>query len=153
MSKAVKIPSNATWHCLFPLLLGACLWMLVPPASFSRWYFVAHYTEVLAVPFFADHIRSLTERFEFRISWCGRSPLSSASRLLPHKLDRGRETCRDYMSKGDHVDTVNLTQPHFSTTLPAGFPVQFSSVVRLDLDDTPRQTWRLHLSASFSARV
>jgi hypothetical protein len=90
-----------TWRCAAPsyvkqlqVLHSKCLRI----ATGAPWYISNRQIhEYLAVPFFEEHTRALTE-LRLKVSWCG-EPLSSATRQI-FTLTEGRRKLPDAQAKG-----------------------------------------------------
>jgi hypothetical protein len=97
--------------------------------------------EDVGVPFFADHIRSLTEKLDSKLADVGK-PLVRQLSIYPcwRSVDPGfvkrtkggryRQSYRGYLPKGGHVDTMNRAQLELSSTMTEVFSVLFSFVIR-----------------------
>ena len=97
--------------------------------------------EDLGVPFLADHFRFLTERSDsksvdvgnplvMQLSWYLRWRNVDPGLVKRPTGDQNRQSFRDYLPKGGHVDTMNRAQLELSTTLTEFYCVLFSLVVR-----------------------
>jgi len=75
------------------------------------------FTRVWEVPFFVDHVRSLTGRFDSKLADVGNPLVTQIDRYLcwpifdpglikRPKGDRARQTCPCHLSKGGHVDKL-----------------------------------------------
>jgi len=76
--------------------------------------------EDLEVPFFADHFRFLTERFDPKLADTGKPVVRQLSiylcwQIVDHSVvkrtkgGRYRESCRGFLPRGGHVETMNRT--------------------------------------------
>jgi len=92
--------------------------------------------EDLRVPFFADRIRSRTERFDPKLTGVGSSAGTCGDQGLTQVYqapcgDPDGQTCRYYPSKVGHIHVMNRAHLHYSITLSAfSFHMLFSSAVR-----------------------
>jgi hypothetical protein len=116
------------------VLQSKCL-RIATIASWYRWNRQIH--ENLGVPFFADRIRSRTERFEPKSAGVGSSANTCIGQGLSQVYqapcgDRDGQTCRYYPLKvAGHIHVMNRAHLHVSITLPGfSFPTLFPSAVR-----------------------
>jgi hypothetical protein len=132
--------------------------------------------EDLGVPFFADHIRTVTDSFDSKLADAGNPLVLQLGRYLTEgwpkspeaqaKGDDGQQTGRGRPWNGHQVDQTNRAQQsavgRFSATPTEGLP-WFSSVVRRmpgynfmqrrGMARIPLQAQRPHQSACIQSRI